>query len=144
MFDQLAQFFTSINLAGGKVITGAIIFLLTFFISNALVMFFLVKLPEDYFCKTYQKPDQAKLPTPLRWMITVGRNMLGFILLPVGVVLSLPGIVGPGFLIIFIGILLLDFPGKRELERKIIRKPRVLNSINNLRKRFSRPPLIVE
>lgn len=144
MFDRIIQFFTFTNLAWGKVITGIVIFLLSFFISNALVIYFLIKMPHDYFCKSYQKPTNGNLPKSVRWVVALLRNILGFILLPTGILLSLPGIPGPGFLVLFLGIVLLDFPGKKELERKIIRYPRFLNPINKLRQRFSRPPLIVE
>jgi hypothetical protein len=36
---------------------------------------------------------------------------------------------------------LLDFPGKREVERRVLKHRRVLSAINGLRARFDRPPL---
>jgi hypothetical protein len=41
------------------------------------------------------------------------------------------------------GISLVDFPGKRQLERKLIGQPAVLNTINKVREKFGRPPLTV-
>jgi hypothetical protein len=38
---------------------------------------------------------------------------------------------------------LLDFPGKRRLERKIVSQPAVLRGINKLRHRFGQPPLTI-
>ena len=60
-----------------------------------------------------------------------------------GVVLALPGVPGQGLLTIFVGILLLDIPGKRRFELKIIRRPGVLKYVNRLRDRFNKPPLLV-
>ena len=59
-------------------------------------------------------------------------------------VLSLPGIPGPGVLIIFVGIMLLDFPGKRELERRLVSRPGILGKINGLRTRYGKPPLVFD
>ena len=39
---------------------------------------------------------------------------------------------------------MLDFPGKRRLERRLIGRPRILRSINRLRARFNRPPLVMD
>jgi hypothetical protein len=63
------------------------------------------------------------------------------LLVLLGVALSLPGVPGQGLITILIGVMLLDFPGKRELERKIISRPAVLSNVNKLRNKFSRPPL---
>jgi hypothetical protein len=40
-----------------------------------------------------------------------------------------------------IGISLLDFPGKRKLEAKIIGQPTVLHALNAIRTKFDKPPL---
>jgi hypothetical protein len=45
---------------------------------------------------------------------------------------------------ILAGIMLLDFPGKRRLVQRIVSQPAVLTSINRLRKRYGRPPLVVD
>ena len=58
-----------------------------------------------------------------------------------GALLSLPGIPGQGLLTILIGLILLDFPGKRGLERRLVSRPSVLAAINRLRARFGRPAM---
>jgi hypothetical protein len=58
--------------------------------------------------------------------------------------MSLPGVPGQGVLTILLGVMLLDFPGKRRLEYKLISQPRVFNNINRLRARFDKPPLELE
>lgn len=71
----------------------------------------------------------------------LARNLAGAVLLIVGAILALPGIPGQGLLTMLIGLTLLSFPGKRRLERRILRVPAVLRGINRLRARFARPPL---
>jgi hypothetical protein len=51
---------------------------------------------------------------------------------------------GPGLVFILIGISLLDFPGKRSLERRLLAVPVVLRFLNEVRQRFRRPPLIID
>jgi len=65
-----------------------------------------------------------------------------------GVVMGVAGLAmlvlpGQGILTMLIGISLIDFPGKRQLERKLIGQPAVLHTINKVREKFGRPPLTV-
>ncbi len=53
------------------------------------------------------------------------RTSLGLFLVLLGGVLSVPGIPGQGILTALIGLVLLDFPGKRRLEQKILSRPRL-------------------
>ena len=71
----------------------------------------------------------------------LARNVSGALLVILGAIMALPGIPGQGLLTILIGLTLLSFPGKRRLERRILRVPAVLHGINRLRARFARPPL---
>jgi hypothetical protein len=50
---------------------------------------------------------------------------------------------GQGLLTMLIGLSLVDFPGKRAFERKIISLPIISLTINRLRERFGQQPLIV-
>jgi hypothetical protein len=58
-----------------------------------------------------------------------------------GFVMALPGIPGQGVLTMIIAVTLIDFPGKRELERRLVSRPWVLKHLNNVRRRFHRAPL---
>jgi len=80
----------------------------------------------------------------LRWAGLIGKNVLGIVLVLLGIVMSLPGIPGQGVLTILLGIMLLDLPGKRRLEQKILKQPKVLEKINRLRHKFSKPPLVID
>ena len=50
---------------------------------------------------------------------------------------------GQGVLSILVGISLLDIPGKRRLELSIIRREPVHNSMNWIRAKAGRPPLLL-
>jgi hypothetical protein len=58
--------------------------------------------------------------------------------------MSIPGVPGQGILTILLGIMLLDFPGKRDLEYRLVSQPRVLNTINKLRHKFGKDDLVLD
>lgn len=99
----------------------------------------LVLIPADYFVQ----PDHSwRSRTPVQWVWFVVKNALGVILLIAGILmLFLPG---QGVLTILVGVMLIDFPGKRRLETKLIRRPGVLKTINGLRAKFGKAPLVFE
>lgn len=140
--DYLSQFFSSLTLRG--VLMGVGIFLVTFAANLALVSVILVKLPADYF-KSSPSHTFLKGHSPVvRVLAIVGKNLAGVLLVVLGVLLSLPGVPGQGVLTILLGIMLLDFPGRRRFERWIVSRPKVFNAINKLRHRFKRPPLVLD
>ncbi|MBK9529879.1 MAG: hypothetical protein IPO41_16555 [Acidobacteria bacterium] len=69
------------------------------------------------------------------------KNVLGVFLIGVGILLSLPGVPGQGVLTILLGLIMIDIPGKRPIEARIIKRPTVLAAANNLRARYGKPPL---
>jgi hypothetical protein len=139
MFELISDFVS--GLTWQKAVIGVLIFLGTFFINLAIVSFILVKLPADHFTKG-RKTKFWSGPNPsLHAAKVIGKNILGFLLVALGVVLSLPGVPGQGLLTVLLGIMLLDFPGRHRLERKLLSRPGIVNTINRLRKRFGKPPL---
>jgi hypothetical protein len=72
------------------------------------------------------------------------KNVLGVFLIILGLILSLPGVPGQGILTILLGLIMLDIPGKRPLEARIIQRPTVLAAVNSLRARYGKPPLIMD
>ncbi len=138
-FSQLVD---SLTLNG--VLFGLVLFAITFSFSLGIVSFILVKIPATYFREDHPRDLWIALPAPLRIAGLVGKNILGVLLVALGIVLSLPGVPGQGLLTILLGIMLLDFPGKRGLERRLIGRPNVLSSVNRLRHRFGKPALILE
>lgn len=70
--------------------------------------------------------------------MAVGRNVLGWVLVAAGLaMLALPG---QGILSILAGLVLVDFPGKRRLERRLLAIRVVREGMNWLRRRAGRPP----
>ena len=122
---------------------GAVLFVATFFGSLLCVGVLLVKLPSTYFAAEHPQRLRDYRHPAVRLVLRVLKNLLGLCLVVAGVLLSVPGIPGQGVLTMLIGIMLLDFPGKRRLERKLVSRKRVLNTINRLRQRFGKPPLVV-
>lgn len=103
--------------------------------------FLLVRLPADYFCDSSSRDFWIDRHPIIRRTGLVVKNLLGAVLVSLGVVLALPGVPGPGILTILIGVILLDFPGKRRLERWLVGRPAILGTINRLRRRYGQPPL---
>jgi hypothetical protein len=120
---------------------GVLLVVVTFVVATGVVSFVVVKLPATYFHPDHDREVlKGKHPT-VRWAGIIGKNLAGVILIALGVVMSLPGIPGPGLVTILFGIMLVDFPGKRRLEQKLVSQPRVLKAINDMRKRFGREPI---
>ena len=112
----------------------------TFVVSLGAVLVVLVRLPVTYFRDGHKSPAAEQHPI-IRWTGRVLKNILGLILILVGLVLSLPGVPGQGLLTVLIGLMLLEFPGKRRLERALISRPHILSSVNALRARFGKSAL---
>jgi len=69
----------------------------------------------------------------------VAKNAAGVVFVLAGLaMLVLPG---QGILTILIGLTLVNFPGKRSLEKRIVRQEKVCFAINWMRSRAGRPPL---
>jgi hypothetical protein len=115
----------------------------TFAASLLAVPWLVVRIPRDYFApgSTHRLPWADRHPV-LRLAFAIGKNVLGCFFVAGGLLmLVLPG---QGMLTIVIGIALLDFPGKQRVLRLIVMQPPVLESINWLRRRAGRGPLIVD
>lgn len=87
-------------------------------------------LPADHF---------VARPRGGRWK-RVMRNLLGGLLVGAGVFLSLPVVPGPGFVVAVLGLSLLDFPGKRRMQRKLLARKKVAAGLNRVRRWVRRPP----
>lgn len=111
--------------------------------SLILVPWLAVRIPEDYFAKRRRPRTPFADTHPfLRWIGLILKNILGVVLVIAGIaMLILPG---QGLLTVAIGILLMDFPGKHRMEKRIIRVGPVLKSINWLRNRANVQPLVLD
>ena len=124
-----------------SIILGTLLFLVTFAINLAIVSFVLVKIPANYFQPDHSQSFLSDRSPTVRALAIIGKNLLGVMLVALGIIMSVPGVPGQGILTILLGIMLLDFPGRRELEYKIVSRPTVLKAINKLRRRFDKPEL---
>jgi hypothetical protein len=111
--------------------------------SAVLAGIVLVKMPATYFCDHYDRRFWTDRHPLVRCIGRVLKKLLGASLAVLGVALSLPGIPGPGLLMILFGITLLEFPGKRPVERWLIGRPPVLNAINRFRRRYGKSPVVL-
>jgi len=126
------------------VILGISLFVITFVASIGIMTLILVKVPPDYFQESYSRSFMEDRRPALRWAGLIGKNVLGAILVLLGIIMSIPCVPGQGVLTILLGIMLLDLPGKRRLEQKILSQPKILERINRLRHKFSKPPLMID
>lgn len=138
----LSEFWANLTLM--QVLFGVGIFLLSLAFSFGLIAIVMVNIPAEYFSSHYNPQFMTGKPWIVRWGAVILKNILGVFLVLLGIALSLPGVPGQGFLTILLGIIMLDIPGKRPFEARIIKRPAIQQSINKLRARFDKPPLILD
>lgn len=92
----------------------------------------IIDMPEDYFAESGAK-------TPVGHPVErIGKNVLGVFVFLIGTLLFIPP--GAGSIFMVAGVVLMDFPGKRRLEKKAIRWRGVLKALNYIRRRGNAPP----
>jgi hypothetical protein len=142
MMDSLAELANFVTWRTALI--GVSLFLVSFFVNLAIVSFILVKLPVDHFKKGHHVDFWSGPRPALNAAKVIGKNILGILLVLLGIILSLPGVPGQGLLTVLLGIMLLDFPGKTSLERKLLSRKEIVSTINRLRAKFDKPPLELE
>ncbi len=142
MIDRLTSFLPS--LTWGSILLGLGLFLGSLVISFAAIGIVMVKIPANYFSSHYKQDFLPGSPWIVRWGAVIIKNILGLILIVIGILLSLPGVPGQGILTILLGLIMIDIPGKRPLEARIIKRPTVLAACNKLRDRYGKPQLLLD
>ena len=120
----------------------AIFSVASFIGSLMLIPVLVVRIPADYFAekKRHRWEPWAHQHPVIRWSLLIAKNLLGYTFIVLGIaMLVLPG---QGTLTILIGIMFINFPGKYRLERWVVTREPVLNTINKLRQRAGKAPLI--
>ncbi|WP_438970049.1 PGPGW domain-containing protein [Methylophaga sp.] len=118
-----------------------LISLFSFLASLFLIPYLVVRIPVDYFAEGERQPSRwAEEHIVLRWFLLLVRNVFGMIFIVLGLAMLL--LPGQGILTMFVGILLLNFPGKYQFERRLIQLPAINRGIGWLRRRAGREPLI--
>src|SRR5436190_8730012 len=142
MLDRLVHLLTHVTWQHAILATAISIAL--FVVSVAGVAYFLAQLPPNYFLAGESNEFLQGRSWILRLLAIFLKNAFGILLLLLGAIMAIPGVPGQGLLTILVGLVLVDFPGKRKLTLALLRRPLVLNGVNRLREKFSKPPLIVE
>ena len=142
MIDWLSQLWASITL--GQVLIGVGLFLGSLAVSFGAIAIVMIKIPKNYFSSHYKHDFMPGSSFLVRWGAVIAKNIFGVFLILLGLALSLPGVPGQGILTILLGLIMLDIPGKRPLEARIIKRPAVLSAINSLRAKYGKEPLEVD
>lgn len=109
--------------------------------SPLVVGWLVVRLPENYFAdKRRHRSSSWAQHAKFGPFVQIGKNLLGLLLVAAGLVMLV--VPGQGLLTIVTGVLLIDFPGKYRLERWLVTRKAAWRSINWLRKRAGRKPLV--
>jgi hypothetical protein len=132
------------SLTWDKIAIGVGLFLLSLGLSFGAIAIVMVKIPANYFSSHYNQDFMPNSSFLVRWGAVILKNILGVFLIGLGILLSLPGVPGQGLLTILLGLIMIDIPGKRPLEAKIIKRPTILSAINILRAKYNKPPLILD
>lgn len=139
MIAWLAELWASVT--WGQILLGVGLFLGSLALSFAAIAIVMVKIPKNYFSSHYKRDFLPGSSFIVRWGAVIAKNIFGVFLIILGIALSLPGVPGQGVLTILLGLIMLDIPGKRPLEARIIKRPAVLAAINKLRAKYDKPPL---
>ena len=118
--------------------------LVSFVATLAIVPWLVIRIPADYFAGQ-RRPETYKIrhhPIVAWLLLLIVKNFIGGVFVLSGIVmLVLPG---QGVLTIMLGIALMNFPGKFQLERWIVSRGSTLRFINYLRRKHGRPALVLE
>lgn len=140
MWEWLADVWASFTLM--RIVYGTILFVVSMVVSIVIVGVVIVRIPENYFSSHYQHDFLPNSSWLTRWGAVVAKNIAGLVLVIAGIAM----LIGPGqgILTILIGLILMDIPGKRPLEARLIKRPIVLAAVNNLRAKYGKPPLLMD
>lgn len=116
----------------------ATISLFVFIFSLVSIKWLVALIPTDYFVK--KNISKSKKSYSLLWLMSIiVKNIIGYTLILGGILmLVLPG---QGLFTILMGLILSNYPGKYTIEKRIISIPRILKTINWLRKKSNKPRL---
>ena len=114
---------------------------LTWVLTLLLVPWFIARLPADYFQQSQRRPVYTDSLHPLvGWGLATLKNIIGAALILLGLIMLFTP--GQGLATVLVGLMLLNFPGKYRLEQRMAQNPRILRSLNWLRDKMGRAPLL--
>ncbi|WP_428087046.1 PGPGW domain-containing protein [Candidatus Thioglobus sp.] len=133
MLDQLLSLLTQYE---DLLIMVGIVSAIVFVLSLLLTPYLLGLIPVDYFSADYT--GQTKAKTLLGFIKTVFKNTLGLFLVLAGIIMLVTP--GQGVISILLGLFLMEFPKKRQLELKLINHNPTFKTLNWLRDKAGKPP----
>jgi hypothetical protein len=95
------------------------------------------RLPADYFSPSRRQLHRQT--ASFGWTKSIGRNLLGIVFVLAGLAMLL--LPGQGLLTLLIGMFLVDFPGKRAVERAVVRREGIRKVLDRMRTKRGQPPL---
>ena len=134
MFTSLTHWLSQHTWLLGAVAAGSLVLLTISLLATPRIV---AQLPVDYLLRS----ESPSLKHPmLKMAITLLRTLTGAALIVMGLVmLVLPG---PGIITLLIGLSMAQFPGKQRLIRLIASRESVFSSLNWMRRRYGKAPLI--
>jgi hypothetical protein len=103
----------------------------------------IIRMPHDYFVG--RRPPESRWANrspAVRMTLLIAKNVVGTLLVVFGVLMLFTP--GQGILSILIGLSMLNVPGKRAFERRLVGNPVVLRTLNRIRTRAGQPPLVID
>lgn len=132
--NWMAQNLSTLTLIVGLILAGIVLPL-------TIAAMMVLRLPPDYFTHTRRDPVYRHGTHPLvGWSMVLLKNLSGLVLVTLGIVMLFTP--GQGLLTLIVGLMLLNFPGKYRLERRLVRLGPVIPALNWLSARWGRPPLM--
>ena len=134
-FSQLADFTRENSKLLGAIGVGSIAIAV---LSALLGPFLIARLPEDYFSEEAMSRRRKLERGPLKLFLRILRNIAGYPLLILGVLLLV--LPGQGILMIVGALALIDFPMKRRLMQKLLGTKRVRAALDWVRRVAGKEP----
>jgi hypothetical protein len=114
--------------------------LVTLLLTAVAIPFVVARIPSDYLVNDQAEHERgASANTARRILLLVLKNLVGWVLILVGLAMLITP--GQGLLSIFVGLTLINFPGKRRLLRSLLRRPSIHRVANWIRARCGVAPL---
>ena len=135
LFEKIWDFATA---HAGLLVAGSFLSLV---ISAVLGPALIVRLPAGYFTYRHRHVVMAERRHPVVHLVLTGtKNVIGAMFVVAG--LALLVLPGQGIITLLAGAIIMNYPGKFEFERWLVRRPRVLPALNWLRAKYGREPLL--
>lgn len=114
--------------------------LLTMLVSAIAIPFVVARIPADYLVNDQVGRVRSESANPLRRIgLMILKNIFGWMLILAGIVMLIAP--GQGLLTIFVGLTLINFPGKRRFLRALLRRPSIYRVANWIRAKCHVAPM---